>query len=381
MARPSSSSWLLSRLHGRRHRRGRRLRLCARDCLARCLGQPSSSSSSSLSSKFGPLVGRRWKRGGPFSRSHTRSLMHTHTRIRTYTYTLSISSSRRVPPPSYGEKGRYYIGGILVLARLGPRQFWEWSSKNSRGKSCLCAAAATAAAEQLPALLLLRPHRRRRRRRVAASRSSRYRPGLDNVVIVLPSWSSSSSSSVSRPRDFRGHPRRARIRRDYLLGEKVSLFSSLLSLSWRNRDTLIENRARGTFATTRGDRLAAPLIIYTRSRASDGGLLIQLAAATQKPPGLNLLLGTTLPLLLSPCLFSPCASRYPRIYFFARGNYFWCLFPRFVNIHSLTLSIHLSFSLSPFRHRVLPCVTLRRDYSLSRAKIVTTCLAISRSRF
>lgn len=216
MARPSSSSWLLSRLHGRRHRRGRRLRLCARDCLARCLGQPSSPSSSSLSSKFGPLVGRRWKRGGPFSRSHTRSLMHTHTRIRTYTYTLSISSSRRVPPPSYGEKGRYYIGGILVLARLGPRQFWEWSSKNSRGKSCLCAAAATAAAEQLPALLLLRPHRRRRRRRVAASRSSRYRPGLDNVVIVLPSWSSSSSSSVSRPRDFRGHPRRARIRRDYL---------------------------------------------------------------------------------------------------------------------------------------------------------------------
>lgn len=128
---------------------------------------------------------------------HTRSLMHAHTRIRTYTYTLSISSSRRVPPPSYGEKGRYYIGGILVLARLGPRQFWEWSSKNSRGKSCLCAAAATAAAEQLPALLLLRPHRRRRRRRVAVSRSLRYPSSFrGSVVIVHPS---SSSSSVSAP--------------------------------------------------------------------------------------------------------------------------------------------------------------------------------------
>lgn len=69
-----------------------------------------------------------------------RSCAHTpdHSCTRTYTHThdLSISSSRRVPPP-HGEKGRYYIGGILVLARLGPRQFWEWSSKNSRGKSCL----------------------------------------------------------------------------------------------------------------------------------------------------------------------------------------------------------------------------------------------------
>lgn len=165
-------------------------------------------------------------------RSHTRSLMHAHTRIRTYTYTLSISSSRRVPPPSYGVKGRYYIGGILVLARLDPRQFWEWSSKNSRGKSCLCAAAATAAAEQLPALLLLRPHRRRRRRRVAVSRFPRYRPGLG--VASSSSFHrgpSSSSSSVSRPRGFRGHPCRARIRRRYLPAEKVSFPSSFSAFS------------------------------------------------------------------------------------------------------------------------------------------------------
>ena len=31
------------------------------------------------------------------------------------------------------------VGGILVLARLDPAQFWEWSSKNSRGKSCSAA--------------------------------------------------------------------------------------------------------------------------------------------------------------------------------------------------------------------------------------------------
>lgn len=75
---------------------------------------------------------------------------------------------------------------------------------------------------------------------------------------------------------------------------------------------------------------------------------------------------------------------HPRIYFFARGNYFWCLFPRFVNIHSLTLSIHLSFSLSLSRPFVIvyrTMFTLRCDYSLSRAKIVQTRLAISRSRF
>lgn len=128
--------------------------------------------------------------------------------------------------------------------------------------------------------------------------------------------------------------------------------------------TPIENRARGTFATTRGDRLAAPLIIHTRSLASDGGLLIQLT--TQNPPGQpsfrhHPACGTGAPLLALR------ASRYPWIYFFARGNYFWCLFPRFVNIHppirslldpplirSSTISLSLSLSLVLVHPYTLP---------------------------
>lgn len=120
-------------------------------------------------------------------RSHNRSLMHAHKQhTHVHIHSLHLFFSPRPSTLLKGEKGRYYIGGILVLARLGPRQFWEWSSKNSRGKSCLCAAAATAAAEQLPALLLLRPHRRR-----PTTNASR------GLAFSVPS---SSRDSVVRPR-------------------------------------------------------------------------------------------------------------------------------------------------------------------------------------
>jgi len=63
----------------------------------------------------------------------------------------------------------------------------------------------------------------------------------------------------------------------------VFLHFSLCFLYPEKKPTPIENRARGTFATTRGDRFAASLIIHTRSLTSDVGLLIQLT--TQNPPG------------------------------------------------------------------------------------------------
>lgn len=163
---------------------------------------PSSSSSCSRSSRPSVRLARRssvalvrvravgWvsleKRWAIFARIH--SIIHAHAR--THRYTRSISSSRRVPPP-YGEKGRYYIGGILVLARLGPRQFWEWSSKNSRGKSCpLCCRAAAARL-----LLLHQRHRRRRHRGLAFS----VRAGIPSSFArsLSPTTSASSSSQVS----------------------------------------------------------------------------------------------------------------------------------------------------------------------------------------
>lgn len=123
--------------------------------------------------------------------------------------------------------------------------------------------------------------------------------------------------------------------------------------------TSIKNRARGTFATTRSDRLAAPLIIHTRSRASDGGLLIQFT--TQNPPGQPSFRHPPCFTLCSVprCLFSRPAAAASRIYFFARGNYFWCLFPRFVNTHLLVfarsrfISLSLSLSFSSFSAPVL----------------------------
>lgn len=129
------------RLHGRRHHHGhhRRLRLRVIAIVLR------TSSRVRLAAGLPALAegSRRWlgavgRRGGsvlalthPIAHA-TRTYMHT----RTYTHSLSPSLLLAASLHPTKEKGRYYIGGILVLARLGPRQFWEWSSKNSRGKSC-----------------------------------------------------------------------------------------------------------------------------------------------------------------------------------------------------------------------------------------------------
>lgn len=231
----------------------------------------------------------------------------------------------------------------MVLARLGPRQFWEWSSKNSRGKSCLLPLSSCPLASSSSSSSSSSPSARRG---IARSRGSPFAFS----ALAVP-WSSSSLSSTAyRVTDRRPsrHPRYSvvfvvfadasfrmpsacanspSLRLALSRGTPPSFFLSFvlplcLSLSpifffvlRRKSATPIENRARGTFATTRGDRLAAPLIIHTRSLASDGGLLIQLT--TQNPPGQpsfrhHPACGTGAPLLALR------ASRYPRIYFFTR---------------------------------------------------------------
>lgn len=232
----------------------------------------------------------------------------------------------------------------MVLARLGPRQFWEWSSKNSRGKSCLLPLSSCPLASSSSSSSSSSPSARRG---IARSRGSPFAFS----ALAVP-WSSSSlpstayrvtdvvhlvirdipwSSWFSRTRAFGCH-QRARIRHlcgwlfpegrrplsfslSFFLFVSLSLSPIFFFVLRRKSATPIENRARGTFATTRGDRLAAPLIIHTRSLASDGGLLIQLT--TQNPPGQpsfrhHPACGTGAPLLALR------ASRYPRIYFFTR---------------------------------------------------------------
>lgn len=118
---------------------------------------------------------------------------HSCTRTHTHTHNLSISSSRRVPPP-HGEKGRYYIGGILVLARLGPRQFWEWSSKNSRGKSCLLPLSSCPLASSSSSSSSSSPSARRG---IARSRGSPFAFS----ALAVPRSSSSLSSTAYRVTD------------------------------------------------------------------------------------------------------------------------------------------------------------------------------------
>lgn len=118
---------------------------------------------------------------------------HSCTRKHTHTRNLSISSSRRVPPP-HGEKGRYYIGGILVLARLGPRQFWEWSSKNSRGKSCLLPLSSCPLASSSSSSSSSSPSARRG---IARSRGSPFAFS----ALAVPRSSSSLSSTAYRVTD------------------------------------------------------------------------------------------------------------------------------------------------------------------------------------
>jgi len=183
----------------------------------------------------------------------------------------------------------------LVLARLGPRQFWEWSSKNSRGKSCLAAAGAAAcplassspssssrcavAARSRDFSVAGKPlavHRRLPRRRVFPSTL----PRIPKIPVREDPRRSFSPASPSPPTP-REHRAVAIFAASFLFFRDCPppSFLSVSSLS-EETATPIENRARVTFATTRGDRLAAPLIIHTRSLASDGGLLIQLTTQT-----------------------------------------------------------------------------------------------------
>lgn len=172
-----------------------------------------------------------------YTRAHAHAYAHAHARD-----TLSISSAGRVPPPQ-----RKRGATISVV-------FWFWlgSARGSSGSGVLKTAevsparfAAAAAAEQqqrqLPVsarlLLLLLLHHRTR---VSRPRYRRLRPRATDTSVV-------------------------RVQALFL---RRTLSPRLLSRppAWRRkRDTPIENRARVTFATTRGDRLAAPLIIHTRS--------------------------------------------------------------------------------------------------------------------